>query len=255
MPLYCTSTIIILGATVLVLGWTSLHLKTAIQALRTALDATQATVKAFETQSDLKVQPLKETINSKDAAIQALESQVSAAVERKALAEEKLGAAQEHLEKVLSSLPIEMNQRIQEAIQADRALMMGAIGAAFSTAGYYMGVLRATSLVLQIQVMSYARFEGQDLSNQTFSLGVAAEFLKDTILFSNRERHLALERSAELAGLTKDKLPPEWAEQLKDAAELDALVRQAGFELSPEVAALSSLQGVPFDPQSINIAG
>jgi len=64
-----------------------------------------------------------------------------------------------------------------------------------------------------------------------------------------------LERSAELAGLTKDKLPPEWAEQLKDAAELDALVRQAGFELSPEVAALSLLQGVPFDPQSINIAG
>jgi len=253
VPFYCTATIIILGATVVALGWVSLYLNKAIQALKTALDATQATVKAFETQSDLKVEPLKETINSKDAAIQALESQVSAALERKTLAEEKLGAAQEHLDKVLSSLPIEINQRIQEALQKDRAVMIGLAGAAFSTAGYYMGVLKMTSLMLQIQVMSYARFENQGLSDQETALKVAATFLKDSILFSNRERHLALVRSMELVELPVDKLPPVWSEHLNDAVQVDKFVRESGYVLSTEVAALSSLQGLPFDPQSIGI--
>lgn len=255
MLVYCTSVIIILGATVFALGWTSLHLRNAINALRTALDATQATVKAFETQSDLKIAPLKETINSKDATIQTLESKVSAALERKALAEEKASATQEHLNKVLATLPLEINQRIQEAIQKDRAVMMGTMSAAFSTAGYYMGILNICSLLLQIQVMSYARIEKQGLSDQESALRVAATFLKDIVLFSNRERHRVLERSIALIGLPADKLPPAWTEQLNDAVQVDKFVREVGFDLSPEVAALSSLAGLPFEPKNFGLQG
>src|SRR5216683_1604269 len=97
VPWYCASTIIILSATAGVLGWFVLHLREAMSAQKEALEATKATVEALKTQSDLKVEPMKETISSKDAAIQALEAQLSAAVERKALAEGKLSASQQHL--------------------------------------------------------------------------------------------------------------------------------------------------------------
>ncbi len=93
----CALVISFLTITAGVLGWVVLHQGKAMAAQKTALEATRATVEALKIQSDLRIEPLKETVTSKDGVIQALEAQLSAAAERKALAEDKLKANQEQL--------------------------------------------------------------------------------------------------------------------------------------------------------------
>jgi len=245
---FCTSTIIILSATVLVLGWFVQHLKAAISAQKEALEATKATVAALKTQSDLKLDPIKETISSKDAAIQALEARLSAAVERKALAEEKMSASQDRLNQLLASLPAEMSHTIQAEVEAERKRTTRTAGTMFFNFGYYLGVMNLSAVALQIQAITFSRIEKENLPTPDDVIRVGVEYLRDSVLFLYRERRVALER---LVGLISSpgevRIPKPMSEQLEALRSADKTIRERGMVMDSEVYALSSLQGFPLE--------
>ena len=245
----CALTIIVLTATTAVLGWLVSKEKQAIDAQKTGLEATRATVEALKEQSDLKFEPMKETISSKDAAIHALEAQLSAAVERKALAEEKMSASQEHLNELLASLPAEMIRRIQAEVETERMSTTRTAGTMFFNFGYYLGVMGVSKFASRIQSLAFARVEKKNLSASDYAIGVAVEYLRDSVLFFQRERRVAFERFVEFARSRGGvKMPDVMIEQLERLYSADKMMRNSGIVMSSEVDALSSMQGFPLEP-------
>jgi hypothetical protein len=245
---FCTSAIIILSAIAGVLGWVALHQRTAMNAQKEALEATKATVEALKTQSDLKFEPMKETISSKDAAIQALEAQLSTAVERKTLAEEKMSASQEHLNQLLASLPAEMSRTIQAEVQKERLSTTRAAGTLFFNFGYYLGVMNLSGLILQIQSLTFARLDKENVSPTDYPTRAGVEYMKDSVLFLYRERRVAMER---LFGFLCSpgivQTPNVITENLEKLNSADKMIRERGMVMDSEVDALSSMQGFPLE--------
>jgi hypothetical protein len=230
-----------LSVIVAVLGWIISKQKQAIDAQKTALEATKSTVDALRTQSDLRIEPLKETINSKDGAIQALEAQLSAAAERKSLAEEKLNAYQESLK----TLPDEIRRSIRAEAERESVDTMKLAGNVFFNAGYYFGVANAAANVLQIQSLTFARHRVKGLDTSQSAILVSAEYMKDSVLFLYRERHLALQRSLELITGPPAEIHTEIYKEVEQLAEADKLALESGLSMDPDVEKLSSMKGFP----------
>jgi hypothetical protein len=247
----CTATIIVLSATSIVLGWLVHHQGKAMEAQKTALEATKATVDALKTQSDLRIEPLKDTINSKEGAIQALEAQLSASVERKTLAEEKLRVNQEQWDQLKAQLPIEMNNIIRAEVDREKASVLQAAGNLFYNAGYYMGLLNLSALTLQIQALAFARIEKENLEGAGYAVRAAAEYMKDSVLFLHRERRIALEQCVNLVSGPGIVIPAAMREQLEQASTAERLATESGLVMASEVQAISSLQGFPVDLASL----
>jgi hypothetical protein len=218
-----------------------------MDAQKTALEATRATVEALKTQSDLRVEPLKETINSKEGTIQALEVQLSASAERKALAEEKLMTNQEQWDRLLAQLPSEVNHFIRAEVDKEKASLLQAAGSLFYNAGYYMGLLNLSALTLQIQALAFARLEKENLEGVGFAVRAAAEYMKDSVLFLHRERRIALEQCVNLVSGPGIVLPAAMLAQLEQAFTVERVAGESGLVMAPEVQAISSLQGFPVD--------
>jgi len=216
-------------------------------AQKTALEATRATVEALKIQSDLRIEPLKETVTSKDGVIQALEAQLSAAAERKALAEDKLKANQEQLNQLLAELPSEVGRFIRAEVDKERAVTLRTAGTLFYNAGYYVGVLNLGALTLQIQTLGFARLEKENLEAKQSAIRVALEYMRDSVLFLNRERRLALERSIELVGERGIGTSAALLEQLEQLRAVDKAVLDSGLSMDSEVNALSSMKGFPVE--------
>jgi hypothetical protein len=218
-----------------------------MEAQKTALEATKATVDALKTQSDLRIEPLKDTINSKDGAIQALEAQLSASVERKTLAEEKLKANQEQWDQLKAQLPTEMNNIIRAEVDREKASVLQAAGNLFYNAGYYMGLLNLSALTLQIQALAFARIEKENLEGAGFAVRAAAEYMKDSVLFLHRERRIALEQCVNLVSGPGIVIPAVMLEQLERASAAERAATESGLVMASEIQAISSLQGFPVD--------
>jgi hypothetical protein len=237
----CASTIIVLSATSIVLGWLVHHQGKAMSAQKTALEATKATVDALKTQSDLKIEPLKETINAKEA-------QLSAANERKVLAEEQLKAHQEQLNRLIAELPSGLRQIIQTEVDNEREFILRTAGSLFLNFGYYLGVMNLSTLVLQIQSLTFARIDKESPSPLDYAIKASVGYLKDSVLFLHRERRIALERSAELLRMPpRMKVPESMVEQLAEHSTADQMLRDSGLVIDSEVDGLSSMKNLPFD--------
>jgi hypothetical protein len=130
--------------------------------------------------------------------IQALEAQLSASVERKALAEEKLKANQERVNQLVAELPSELGRVIQEQINRERLSTLKLASVPLFSLGYYIAVMNLAGRVLQIQSLAFERLERGELSQLEYSLRAAAEYFRDSILFLYRERRAALERCRDL---------------------------------------------------------
>lgn len=243
----CTATIIVLSAMSGGLGWLVHHQRKAMEAQKAALEATKATVDALKTQSDLRIEPLKDTINSKDGAIQALEAQLSASVERKTLAEEKLKMNQEQWEQLKAQLPTEMNNIIRKEVDREKAAVLQAAGNLFYNAGYYMGLLNLSALTLQIQALAFARIEKENLEGAGFAVRAAGEYMKDSVLFLHRERRIALEQCVNLVSGPGIVIPAVMLEQLEQASTAERVATESGLVMASEIQAISSLQGFPVD--------
>ncbi len=246
-PVICAKTIIVLSATSAVLGWVVHHQAKAMDAQKTALEATKATVDALKTQSDLRIEPLKVTINSKDGAIQALEAQLSATAERKTLAEEKLRTNQEQWDQLKAQLPSEMNNVIRAEVEKEKASLLRTAGNLFYNAGYYMGLLNLSALTLQIQALAFARVEKENLEGAGFAVRAAAEYMKDSVLFLHRERRIALEQCVNLVSGPGIVLPAVMLEQLEQASSAERVSGESGLVMASEIQAISALQGLPVD--------
>jgi len=219
-----------------------------MNAQKEALEATKATVEALKTQSDLKFEPIKETISSKDAAIQALEAQLSAALERKALAEEKMSATEERLTQRLSSLPDDIRRIVKAEVEEERRFATRTAGTMFFNFGYYLGVTNLSALALQIQSLVFRRLEHENLSTLDYAIRGAAEYLRDSVLFLYRERRVALGRLVELIDLRPAvKTPQAILDQLNELNSADQMARDSGMSMASEVDALSSMQGFPLE--------
>ena len=245
--MFFTPIIIVLSATSIVLSWLVYHQKQAMDAQKTALEATRATVEALKAQSDLRIEPLKETINSKEGAIQALQAQLSAAAERKALAEDKLKSNQEQLNQLLAELPSELARLIRAEVDKERTVTLQIAGNLFYNAGYYTGVANLGALILQVQVLAFARHEKKNLEAKQFAITVAVEYMKDSVLLLNRERRLALERSVELIGGPNVKIPVVLLDQLAQLSAIDKVVSDSGLSINADAVELSSMKGFPVD--------
>lgn len=245
----CASTIIVLSATSIVLGWVVHHQSKAMSAQKTALEATKATVDALKTQFDLRIEPLKETINAKEA-------QLSAATERKVLAEEQLKAHQEQLNRLIAELPSGLRQIVQTEVDNERAFILRTVGSLLFNFGYYLGVMNVSALVLQIQSLTFARIDKENSSPLNYAIKASVAYLKDSVLFLHRERRIALERSAELIRMPPSvKVPESMVEQLAQLAAADQMLRDSGLVLDSEADALSSMKDLPCDLASFNILG
>jgi hypothetical protein len=231
----------------MVLGWLVYHQKQAMDAQKAALEATKATVEALKGQSDLRIDPLKETIISKEGAIQALQAQLAAAAERKALAEDKLKSNQEQLNQLLAELPSELGRLIRAEVDKERTVTLQIAGNLFYNAGYYTGVANLAGLILQVQVLAFARHEKKNLEAKQFAITVAVEYMKDSVLFLNRERRLALEGCVELIRGPNIKIPAVLLDQLGQLSAIDKMAAESGLSIDADAIELSSMTGFPVD--------
>lgn len=209
-----------------------------MDAQKNALLATNATVDALKTQADLRVNPLQDQLQVKDATIEMLR-------EGKFLAEQKLKATEEKTNHIIDTLPLEIARRVREAIDAERLKALAAAEAGLQL-GYCGGIINLASLAAQVQVLTFERLDKEEIPEQEYAFRAAAEYLRDIALLFNRENREAAKYMLSLLGpettSTASHVRTSLSEIMTMATAVDEAAQKAEVSISPEVESLSAVR-------------